>query len=292
MRKILLIVLFIIPTLISKAQVTSLNETFNAFCNAIGENYPTYWTQSNTVTAWTCGPTAGRGLTPSTTSPGIECNNTIGSTDYVDTAWLITPQLNLSFYTGNIYLQFDTKYFNAGSRLSLLVSGNYSAGWPPDTVINGHTWDDLTSVTTPVLDNTGSATWVTHVVDLTSYKATPMYVAFRYTANGTGSSTWIIDNVMTTQTPVGVPVIQDQPLSLNIVGSNTRQVTLSYCTPVAAKYQLLLYDILGHVVYKDVINAQQGPHTYIIDGLDLHEGMYLVKMENGAAYCTAKVMVK
>ncbi len=296
MKKVLLIVLFIIPTIISNAQVTSLNETFNAFCDVQGQNYPTHWAQYGEYAIasleWSCGPTDGRGSTPSSTSPGIECSNNVGTTNFVDTAWLLTPQMNLSFYAGNIYLEFDTKYLNTAGRLSLLVSDNYQAGTLPGTN-SGNTWSDLSAMATPVLDNTGSSSWVTHVIDLTAYKSSPFYVAFRYTSNATGKSTWIIDNVKTTQTPSGIPAIEEQPLSLTVLGSTTpRQVTLSYYAPAAAVYQLVLYDILGHIVDKENINARPGTHNYTISGLDLHEGMYLVKMENGDTYSTAKVMIR
>src|ERR1700733_7114019 len=103
MKKFLLIVLFIIPTLISKAQVISLDETFNAYCDAFGQNYPPLWAEigmyASASLGWTCGPAEGRGVTPTTTSPGIVCSNNIGAVNYVDTARLLTPQMNLSFYT-------------------------------------------------------------------------------------------------------------------------------------------------------------------------------------------------
>ena len=213
MKKLILLSFFAINILNAHAQVTGLSEYFNSNCAVSGENYPNNWSEYDIYSypkiAWTCGPTEGRGTLPTTTSPGIMCNNYDGSNFYVDTAWLFTPQLNLNYYAGNIYLQFDSKFTNDAARLSLLVSNTYQAGWPPDTVLSVHTWYDVTSATTPVLDNTGSSDWVTHVVDLTPYKASPMYVAFRYTSNATSSGTWIIDNVLTTQVPfTGVPVVQ------------------------------------------------------------------------------------
>ena len=53
-----------------------------------------------------------------------------------------------------------------------------------------------------------------------------------------------------------------------------------------------MYDIIGRIVYKESINVQLGAGTYEINGLDLHQGMYLLKMDDGANYSTAKVMIR
>ena len=297
MKHLFLLSLLAISAIKASAQVTSLSENFNSNCAVLGENYPNYWSEydiySNPVIAWTCGPSDGRGTSEGTTSPGIQCHNDDGFTTYTDTAWLFTPQLNLSFYSGGIYLQFDTKFLNDAARLSILVSNSYQAGWPPDTLLAEQTWSDLTSGVSPDLGNTGSATWTTHSVDLTPYKSAPLYVAFRYTSSSTGSSTWIIDNVSTTQTPVNrVSIIEKNALSLNVVGAAPGKIVLSYSVPVAATYRLAVYDMVGRVVHKETLNVQEGTTTHTIDDLDLQEGMYLVKMDNGITHTTAKAIVR
>ncbi len=298
MKKLILLSFFAVNILNAHAQVTGLDEKFNSNCAVSGENYPNNWSEYDIYSypkiAWTCGPTEGRGTLPTTTSPGIMCNNYDDVNFYVDTAWLFTPLLNLNWISGDIYLQFDSKFTNDAARLSLLVSNNYQVGWPPDTVLNVHTWYDVTSATTPVLGNTGSSDWVTHVVDLTPYKASPMYVAFRYTSNATSSGTWIIDNVLTTQVPfTGVPVVQKNALLLSVVGNSTPDhIKLSYNAPDVATYKLEMYDIMGRIIHQEAINAQLGASIYDINGLDLHQGMYLLKMDDGANYSIAKVMIR
>ena len=119
------------------AQVTSLNENFDVSCATTGANYPLGWSEINTVAplsalAWTCAPLDGRWGTG-----GIECNSYYSGVNYKDTAWLFTPQLDLSGYTGNIYLRFDSKYEFIAARLSVLASNHYTPGTNPDSVVGG-----------------------------------------------------------------------------------------------------------------------------------------------------------
>ena len=297
MKKISILFLSLAFGFTAHSQVVFLSETFNENCAAYGENYPANWSEydilSNPPIAWTCAPTEGRGVSPTTTSPGIMCTNYDGVQLYLDTAWLFTPQLNLSFYAGDIYLQFDSKYMLASGRLSVLVSNDYQAGWPPDTVLGTHVWYDATSSISPVLGNVGTSDWTTYVIDLTPFKSSPMYVAFRYTASAAGQGTWIIDNVYTTQTPSAISNVEKSSLSLSVIGqSSPDQMTLSYNVPTAADYSLEIYNMMGAVVYKESINAQPGSLVHTINGLGLVAGMYLVKMGNEQVYNTAKVIVR
>ena len=289
MKKFILFALLAISVSCSHAQVTSLDEHFNTFCAVLGENYPTYWTEydiySDPQIAWSCAPVGGRNGTP-----GIGCNNYDGTAYYVDTAWLFTPQLNLSYYTGSIYLQFDTKYSLDAARLSVLVSSVYQAGTLPNT---GQDWNDITSAFSPVLDNEGGNDWETHQVDLTPYANAPLFVAFRYTADVVGSGQWMIDNVLTTQIKLVVQTANNKVLPLSVIGlCTTGQITLSYSAPAAGQYGVTIYDMTGRKVYSGEIAARAGTNSYTIDGLNLAGGMYLVKVGNGTVYGTAKAIVQ
>jgi hypothetical protein len=289
MKKLLLFSFLVISLSRTNAQVTSLNEHFNTFCAVLGENYPTYWSEydiyANPLIAWTCAPSGGRNGTP-----GIGCNNYDGTTYYVDTAWLFTPQLNLSYYTGSIYLQFDTKFTSAAARLSVLISDTYVGGTPPDS---GRGWNDITSAFTPVLDNYGSSDWETHQVDLTPYAAAPLFVAFRYTSDVTGSGIWMIDNVLTTQIKLGLPPLDNKTLPLSVIGNCTSgQIALSYSATDAGQYNLTIYDMTGRKVHAEELALHAGPGNYTVDGLALPAGMYLVKLGNGSVYGTAKAVIQ
>ena len=274
MKKFVLFALFVACVSSTDAQVTALDERFNTFCAVLGENYPTYWSEydiySDPLIAWTCAPSEGRGGTP-----GIGCNNYDGTTYYVDTAWLFTPQLNLSYYT---------------ARLSVLISNVYQTGALPDT---GQMWNDITNACTPVLGNVGSTDWETHQVDLTPYAGSPLFVAFRYSADVVGSGQWLIDNVLTTQTVLGVQLVDNKVLPLAVVGNSTEgEITISYSAPATGSYDLAIYDMTGRKIHAEVIEAHAGTNSYAIGGLSLASGMYLVKMGNGNVYGTTKAMVQ
>ena len=288
MKNFFLFALLVISASQAGAQVTALDEHFNTFCVISGENYPTYWSEydlySNPLLAWGCDPTGGREGTP-----GIGCNNFDGTTYYVDTAWLFTPQLNLSYYTGNIFLNFDTKFTSNAGRLAFMISSTYVPGGGGS---GEQVWSDISEACTPVLDNTGSTDWETHQVDLTPYAATPLYVSFRYTSDVTGSGKWLIDNVRTTQTVLGVAKTNNKILPLSVLGyATSAQITLSFSAPTAGQYQISVYDMVGRRVHTEEITAQAGDGRRLITGLSLNSGMYLVKMGNGEVYSTVKAII-
>ena len=114
-----------------------------------------------------------------------------------------------------------------------------------------------------------------------------------YTSNVAGSGKWLIDNVRTTQTVLGVPETGKKVLPLTVIGScTTSQITLSYCMPEAGRYSLSICDMVGREVYKEEIAAQSGNGAHTISNLDLHTGMYLVKMGNGQVFATTKAVVQ
>ena len=291
MKKFLLFVLLGCSLGRAGAQVVSLNENFNSFCAIVGENYPTHWSEygiyTNSLLGWTCGPSDGR-----SGSAGIECDNYDGSSYFVDTAWLFTPQLNLSYYTGNIYLQYDTRFASNAGRLAVMVSNTYIPGGG-DPNPGGQTWYDITSsASSPVIGGGGSNTWQTMQMDLTPYASSPMYVAFRYTSDVTGSGKWVIDNVKTTQQKLGVAITERTELPLTVIGnSNSGYINLAYSVTSAGQYELSLFDIMGRRVHSETIMANAGSGTHTISGISLTAGMYLVKMGNDDTYGTARVMI-
>jgi len=293
MRKIILSLSFIIYTLTANAQLTALVEDFNTSC-ASATGFPLDWLNSNSVAgtnpngAWHCAPGNGRWGTP-----GMQCSGVWGSPSqyYLDTAYLVSPSLNLTGYSGNIFLEFDTKT----SRIDLGARLFFMAG-TVDTLFGISSLDtfNLTRSLSPVFTSGDSSGWVTHEVDLTPYKnIAPLYVAFMYTSTTTTGGIWYLDNIHTTIYPVQVPHIIKDELPLTVVGiSTSSQITLSYKAANTGVYHIAIYDILGHIAHEEDVNATQDNTTYIITGLNLHSGMYLIKMGNGLVYNTAKTIVQ
>ncbi len=290
MKKVLFLALFVFSVGGASAQAVSLLESFNTPCAILGANYPLLWTEygiyANEALGWTCGPTDGR-----TGTPGMGCNNFDGVGYFVDTAWLFTPQLNLSYYTGNIYLQYDTRFASNAGRLAVLVSNTYIPGGG-DPNLGGQTWYDVTSSMSPVIGGSSSDSWETVQVDLTPFASSPMYVAFRYTSDITGSGKWVIDNVKTTQQKLGIEETGIARLPLTVIGnSSAGSITLAYSLTTAGQYDIAIYDIVGRKVYNEPLVANAGNGSHSITDISIHSGMYLVKMSNESNYGTAKVII-
>jgi len=277
----------------ANAQVTSINENFDASCTVAGPNYPTSWSDWNVIPpttslGWNCGPLDGRGG-----SGGMECTSFYGGVNYFDSAWLFTPQLELSSYPGNIYLRFDAKYEYIAARMSVKISNNYYRGIDPDS--NAVDWADVTSSLSPQINpNADSADWVTHYIDLTPFKtaSTPIVVAFRYVSSSTAGGTWTIDNVFTTTFPQGITDITKQNLPVTVLGASTAsQIVFSCDVPEQGDYKVSVYDCVGREVHTETVAARTGTYTYTLSNLDLHSGLYLVKMGNASCYGVAKAIV-
>lgn len=126
---------------------------------------------------WTCG--AGY----------MEMNGFGGTTDQ---DWLISPALNLSLYANEVLTFRNAKDFT-GPDLQLVYSTDYDGVSNPST--NG-TWTTLTftKATNTTFGSSGN-------VDLSAIVGSSVYLAFRYTATGTGAgqaALWRVDDISIT----------------------------------------------------------------------------------------------
>ena len=283
MKKTFFLSLFTILALGARAQVTFLTENFDISC-ASGTGFPSDWechtmSSASPSGAWTCSGTDGRAGTP-----GMECTGDYSSAYHLDTSLLITPGLILSGYPGNIYLNFDTKTdFISGERLSALESADTAF----DSVLSPVT----TLAMSPVIGPGDSTGWVTHQIDLTPYKGSMFFIAFRYTSPTTYGTKWYFENVNTTPWQLGVNNTAWQKLPLSVNNATGSEIKISYSVPSGSNYTIDLYDMTGRIITKRTIEAYQGVSTYTIDGLSLPSGMYLVRMENGILSGTVKAIV-
>ena len=272
------------------APVNSLNENFDVKC-AAGSGVPSDWTSYNPVIGtgkWHCSATDGR-ANASGPTPGMICTGIVGTTYHEDTAYLLTPMLDISSYVDKVYLRFDARndvvYF--GAKLSLLVTG--------DTTVK--TYVDSTKGVFPIFGNSDSTGWVTHECQITNCKTAPFYIAFRYTSTNTTGSIWHIDNVRLATVPIlGVPVQNATgAISLTVVSpvsGNDVKINFTTNSGASGPYLLTINDMLGREVHREIINVHGGSEGHIISGLNLHEGMYLVKMSNGSAGAVARLMLQ
>lgn len=107
----------------------------------------------------------------------------------VGESWLISPNFNLNA-ASNPHLNFSSaaRSGTSVSSLQIMISNNYDGVSAPSTA----TWTDITS---SFLLSSGSWNWTTSGnYDLTAYKSTGAYIAFKYTSTGSSRDTWEIDN--------------------------------------------------------------------------------------------------
>jgi hypothetical protein len=114
-----------------------------------------------------------------------QCSNYVSGTNYACDTWYISPSMDLSASV-NPVLEFINAYNYSGAPLELYISTDYVSGMP-----STGTWTQLTGWTI----STGSWSWVTASINLSSYKQSNVHIGFRYTGTSSNGSTWEIDDV-------------------------------------------------------------------------------------------------
>lgn len=122
------------------------------------------------------------------TSNGVNMNGFSGSAQENED-WLISPVFNLTTGYNIPVLRFYSRSEFGGPDMQVLVSTNYTGSGNP----NSATWTVLPAN----LSASGSNTWkLTDNVDLSAYKTSGVYIAFKYTSSpAAGASRWTIDDV-------------------------------------------------------------------------------------------------
>ncbi len=289
--KITLFSLFTLFVFTTNAQVTTFSQNFDVMC--AGGGAPSWYIHnpipgSDPAAAWTCTPDHGRPQLSGTLTPGVMCSGVYGTPPayHLDTSYLLTPLLYLpsSTYPGHVFLNFDAKTTRIflGGELSVAVLDTAFHPIPDSTTMD------------PLVSTDDSSGWVTHQVMLDTFKdKVPFYLAFRYISTNMTGSTWYIDNVNITSSPLQVPRLNRADLPLIILGnSSPSQITLSYSTDAASLCHLYVYDLVGREVYKEQYYSSGGAEIRTLSGLGLREGMYILKLDNGDAYGVTKVMIQ
>lgn len=283
----------------SSAQLSSLSENFNSSCPAAGKPYS--WDVYNPINStiphgqWQCAASYGRSGTTGISCTGLYGPAPLPLTYHIDTSFLISPELDLHGYTGNIYVNFDTKTtnFNLGAKFEIFVSGDSTMGYDTSSSVTDTVYN-RTSATLPIFSINDQTDWVTHQVDITAYKhIVPLHIGFRYTsASGSVGSRWYLDNIETTTTPLGIDVIypSSDKHSLQVKGSvNSGTLTLTMDVLTSGNYDISVLDMTGRTIYRQQVSLQAGQSVKSFSGFNIPAGLYLVKMGNETSFGTAKV---
>ena len=162
----------------SQAQITVLQENFST-CAA---NLPIGWQQYSVVgtDSWKCTASGFAGN-------AVYMNGYSGGGNNANEDWLISPQLNLNSYV-TPHLSFWSRTKFSGNAIQVMVSNNYNGSGNPNVA----TWTAL-SLALPAAN---SDYWfLSENIDLTSYKAQPFDLAFKYTSTVNAAALWRIDEL-------------------------------------------------------------------------------------------------
>lgn len=288
MKKIYFFLYLAITVAGANAQVTSLNENFNLKCAS--SNFPASWLRFNPVPstdpdgAWHCDATAGRYGTP-----GMECSGFYSGTHHLDTAFFITPLLDIHAYS-KFYFRFDSKTtkITAGAQLYLMIAPSF------DSIFTSASDTDVSVGMAPPIGNPDSSDWVTHEINLTAFiPMSQIYIGFMYVSSATASSTWFLDNINTASNAMFVSDLPVTTGRLMVIGNATHnRVKFSYDFNGPLLNSITLYDMNGRRVYTEEKDLVQGIGSYELDGLDLISGIYLLKVANSTGVATARVCVQ
>jgi gliding motility-associated-like protein len=126
--------------------------------------------------------------------------NGYSSGNILNEDWLISPALNISSFNYAI-LSFWTRSAFAGDKLQLKISTDYTGSGNPALA----TWTSLDGK----FPETGTDKWTkSDNIDLSAYKASPIYVAIVYHSTTSSASRWTVDDfaVTNSNTPPAVDI--------------------------------------------------------------------------------------
>ena len=291
MKKLIGLSLIIIAYLPSFGQVTYLHENFDVMCAQNGlvptpSSFPN-WLPINLKNpaanlGWRCSAQDGRNGTGC-----VECTNYYNSADNLDTAYLITPQIDISSIPGPVYFIFDAKtnIWNLGARLSL----EFKTDSPTIHVDSSMLSYAAMPAPTPTFGPADSTDWVTHVVDISNLKTQPFFITFRFTGSTLMGSTWYIDNVNISDTPAAVRPISRG--SLNFTVSQFGQgLGGSFYSKTEGPYYIYLYDMSGKCIRKETIQAVSGINHFNWPQNEMPAGLYCIRLANGDTAQTLKFL--
>ncbi len=211
-----------------------------------------------------------------------------GANDNED--WLITTAKIDLAAVSNPALDFWTKVrFMGRTTKQVLISTDYSGTGSP---VNA-TWRTVKDLTDDVFGDD----WVPYSnISLNDYKTAPFYLAFKYVSvSATGAAQeWSIDDVVVKPWfPESVTAYDDRDMDIKVLGMpDQSRIILSVSLTEATTITFGVYDLAGRKVCEQNAALQSGNNVYAIDGLNLHPGMYLVRVSGGRNSGTVKAVVQ
>ncbi len=185
--------------------------------------------------------------------------------------WLISPNLDMSGMS-NPFLHFwSKKRFNGNNTKEVFISNDYAGD------VATATWTNLNID----FSNLDSVYIAFNNIDINAYKATPFYIAFKYTSSAAGTADeWSIDDVMITNGPTNIKTFEEDGLFIQVLGQANEQLPLYIETNQTELFEISIIDLFGNTIYKTNYQAIQGKNQHSININYLSNGMYIVKFKS------------
>lgn len=187
-------------------------------------------------------------------------------------------------------LEFKLQSLDDTSHRQTTWVVDYGVGNPPATFTELATMPAVLTTGGDVFSNTTVTADLPAAVDNSSI---PVYIRIRAKdaaiippgsqfAFGNRATTAIDDFKLTwtgNATSGVAKAIAAEDMSLSVLGVATRnEITIGYDLEKSGEYKVAVYDMAGREVYANVIATQSGKQKYIINGIMLNSGMYIVKL--------------
>lgn len=261
--------------------LTSLDETFDGCINTAMGDFVQY--SAVGVKTWRCSQ-YGHDDTASVYINGGSASNV--SDDNND--WLISKApFNFSAMSKPELSFWQKRRFDGNVTRTIRVSTDYVSGTDPATA----TW---TTLSVPAMSNDPALEWEqVSGIDLTTYKATPFYLAFTYSCGTNGAYELTYDDIKVTNAVVGIFSPERSRLELQVLGEATpNAINLAVSLRKAGELDVQIFDLTGRRVHQETVKANNGKGVYTIAPTSLNAGMYVIRVSNGAEYGAVKAMVR
>lgn len=262
-------------TVPASTTVTMLNETFDAACGA--GPIPAGWSRQSVTgnQQWNCYTVASSGNV-------VYRMNGFQGGNNVNEDWLVTPRMDLSA-PNTLGFRFSMWKRFAGTEPQIMLSTDFAGD------VTTANWTPLTITTGPADTNA----WKMHNISIVPYKATPFFIAFKYTSTASDGYDLRIDSVMTMTTTGVFNLNEGNKMPVVVIGkAGNEQVNVAFSLGNAAAVTASIYDLSGREVYRNRFNGKAGDNRITLVPGNLRSGMYLVRLSDGTTYGVAKAIIE
>lgn len=258
--------------------VNSLNETFT---NCATPNLGVFSRYSVTGSKeWSC-TTFGHN-----DSAAVYMNGYAGgSQDNED--WLISPPLSMSTIAKPTLHYWSKRRFSGNNTKEIFVSTNYSGVGDPNVA----TWTNLNVASLGNLDTVWKQ--YLNVADLTSYKGSNFFIAFKYVSSSTGTADeWDLDDIWITDGPLAVSNFDKERFSVSVYNATNNHLNFISNSELNMNMDYKIVGMNGAMIQEGEFNINVGKQQNSMLLQNLSSGMYFLHLSNAQGFAVLKFVIE